>query len=546
MLNVTGMPYLLREVIQVRRVLSILVVCCLLLLSASALAERTFEKYDPPIEIGIGRFATTTMLFPKGDSLEDNIWYREYQNNMGVNIKHEWIAPQNEYTNRLNIVIASGDLPDIVVECTLSQLRTIVDAGLATDLTEVFETYATDRTKELMYGDGGYAMQSASVDGKLYALPYVNSVCYDPSLLWMRQDWLDNLGLEAPKTLEDVIAVAQAFIEQDPDGNGQDDTGGLAFSNMLFDGTTSLTGFFNAYHAYPQTWIEQEDGTLIYGSLLPEMKNALERLAKMYQDGLIDREFGVKDTAKVVEEVTGGKYGITFGRNWVVYGFGAGLSGQPEMKWTPVAAPSSDDQTTMASVGSSCVNYYVVSNDCPYPEAAVEMMNLYSDLVYGDRRDEGEYITVWEDGNSIGTSNYAVVRTSTPDGATIPALKLLIEAVDKRDKSLLAECITETDKYDPCVAYMDEGNNDYFMQYHQVEAFRVLVNEYGMERLIPTAFGGSTDTMSAKMGILNEYEKEMFTKIIMGEEPIEAFETFIDGWLRMGGDAITEEVNALS
>ena len=173
------------------------------------------------------------------------------------------------------------------------------------------------------------------------------------------------------------------------------------------------------------------------------------------------------------------------------------------------------------------------------------MMNLYTELVYGDRRSEGDYITVWEDGQSIGTSSQAVVRTGTPDGATLPALQLLMAAIDARDESLLADCVTETDKYAPAVAYLDEGNNDYYMQYHQSEAFRVLVNEYGMDRLLPTAFGGSTATMSAKMGILENYEVEMFTKIIMDEEPLDSFETFVEDWLRMGGSQITQEVNEI-
>jgi putative aldouronate transport system substrate-binding protein len=90
---------------------------------------------------------------------------------------------------------------------------------------------------------------------------------------------------------------------------------------------------------------------------------------------------------------------------------------------------------------------------------------------------------------------------------------------------------------------MDSGNNDYYMQYHQVKAFQVLVNEYPLDRLVRTAFGGVTETMSAKMGILSNYLTEMFTKIIMGEEPLDAFDTAINEWYRMGGDIITQEVN---
>lgn len=45
--------------------------------------------------------------------------------------------------------------------------------------------------------------------------------------MWIRQDWLDNLGLEVPRTWDELAAVAEAFVTQDPDGNGEDDTIGI-------------------------------------------------------------------------------------------------------------------------------------------------------------------------------------------------------------------------------------------------------------------------------------------------------------------------------
>ena len=90
---------------------------------------------------------------------------------------------------------------------------------------------------------------------------------------------------------------------------------------------------------------------------------------------------------------------------------------------------------------------------------------------------------------------------------------------------------------------MDNGNTDFYMQYHQVKAFQVLVNEYGVDRLVRTAFGGTTETMSAKMGVLSNFLTDTFTQIIMGEEPVDAFDAAVEEWYRMGGDQITKEVN---
>ncbi len=526
-----------------KRTLSIAVALCLVLcIGCTAAAETAGSKFDPPVTITVGRSIMSTWTYPEGDDLQNNIWYRAYRDELGVNIKHAWTVLSADYSNKVNIVIASNDIPDLF-QVSASQLQTLVEAEMLCDLTQVFDEYASDLTKSLMYGDGGLAIGSATFDGKLYALPYVTANFYEPSLLWVRQDWLDNLGLAVPTTIEEVLAVAKAFKENDPDMNGKNDTGGIAFSNYLFDGITSLIGFFNGYHAYPNTWVTQEDGTVVFGSTLPEMKNALARLAQAYQDGLIDKEFAVKDASKVSEEIIGGKYGISYGQNWNIYQYGLGLTADRDMMWTPVAAPSSDDTQSKASVAFSTGAYYVVSSECKHPEAIIQMLNMQTEIVFGDRRDEPDFIAVWQDGTTIQQNHLAVVGTSTPDSLTEYALRQLVEAVITRNPDLLKDCVTETDKYQPCVEYMDNGNTDYYMQYHQVKAFNVLVDEYPLDRLVRTAFGGVTETMASKGGILSNYLTEVFTKIIMGEEPLDAFDTCVSEWYRMGGDQITKEVN---
>lgn len=524
-----------------KRLCSALLCGCLLVACAPALGD-TLPKYEPAIEISVGRSIQSTWTYPTGDDLENNIWYREYKNNLGINITHEWTVLSADYNNKCNVVIASGSIPDLF-QVSASQLQMLVEAEMLCDLTEVYDQYASDLTKSLLSGDGGLALGSASFDGKLYALPYVTANFYEPSLLWVRQDWLDNLNLEVPETIEDVLAVARAFKEDDPNQDGLNNTGGLAFSNYLFDGITSLTGFFNGYHAYPSIWVLQEDGAARYGNVLPEMKNALARLAQAYQDGLIDKEFAVKDSAKVSEEIYGGKYGLSYGQNWNVYQYGIGLDADPDMVWTPVAAPSADDVQSKASAGFSTGAYYVVSKECKHPEAIITMLNTQTEIVYGDRRNEPDFISVWENGTTIQQNHLAVVGTSTPDSLTIYALEKLVEAVVNRDPTLLEGCVTETDKYQPCVDYMDDGNTDYYMQYHQVKAFLVLVNEYSLDRLVRSAFGGTTETMSSKMGILGGNLTKAFTKIIMGEEPVDSFDDAVEEWYRLGGDQITKEVN---
>ena len=510
----------------------------MLLCSVSALAEAS------PAVINVGRSVDPNQGYVNGDTIDDNLWYREYLTRLNIDVENEWTVMTSEYNTRLNLAIASGDIPDVIMLNNQTQLRTLVEAGMVADITDAYEEYASENTKAFMSGDGGNALDICTYDGRLYALPYMNATVYNVSLLWIRQDWLDNLGLQAPENMEDVIEIARAFTHDDPDGNGADDTYGLAFSDVLFDGTTSLVGLFNGYHAYPDHWITLDDGSIAYGGVQPEAKEALAALAEMYQEGLIDPDFAVKDTTKVSEEIQGRKFGMFFGRNWS--GYNVGTTEDAWQGWTILPVPSIDDAETTYGVYNSSIGYYVISSECEHPEALVQMMNMYVDIVYGDQTTGNDFITAYtEEGERVGQSSLAIVQTLLPNHQTAHALEQLVSAVESRDAALLEGCLTETDKFEPSVAYLDEKDMTYFGQYYQYAAFKVTVEEVGIDRLMETAFSGTTATMDEKWSILDDYMREMYTKIIMGEESIDAFDTFVAEWNQMGGAEITEEVNAV-
>ena len=67
-------------------------------------------------------------------------------------------------------------------------------------------------------------MEAAKRNDVLYGIPSGNAERIPSQFLWIRKDWLDKLGLDVPKTLDDVVEVARAFKNDDPDGNGVDDT----------------------------------------------------------------------------------------------------------------------------------------------------------------------------------------------------------------------------------------------------------------------------------------------------------------------------------
>ena len=69
---------------------------------------------------------------------------------MGINLNYKWVVTGREqYESKMNIAIASNDLPDIM-QVTPEQLRQLADAGQLADLTPAFENYASDDLKQVM------------------------------------------------------------------------------------------------------------------------------------------------------------------------------------------------------------------------------------------------------------------------------------------------------------------------------------------------------------------------------------------------------------
>ena len=100
-------------------------------------------------------------------------------------------------------------------------------------------------------------------------------------------DWM------SPSTIEDMEKIMKAFIEEDPDGDGQDDTIGMVVLSEVYGGypnnTFGIDNVFTAFGAYPGVWIDK-DGKAVYGSVQEEMKEPLQLLNRWYNEGLIDKE----------------------------------------------------------------------------------------------------------------------------------------------------------------------------------------------------------------------------------------------------------------
>lgn len=143
-----------------------------------------------------------------------------------IDLKGFYVDPTN-YQQNLNVKFAGGEMPDVLVVGSPADLATYIEGGIIAELPiETIREKAPNFAKCADEHDDGSLWSTMIYKGKNYGIPNPMSVV--PMAMFWNQEWLDNLGLEVPETLEEYEEVLTAFVEQDPDGNGKKDTAGMA------------------------------------------------------------------------------------------------------------------------------------------------------------------------------------------------------------------------------------------------------------------------------------------------------------------------------
>ncbi|WP_223829327.1 extracellular solute-binding protein [Paenibacillus arenilitoris] len=496
-------------------------------------------KYDPPITLRTTLTDKAKDSLDAGDTLENNVWTRGYERELGIKVTYDWIVEGSNAGEKMNLTLASGDLPDILA-VNQAQYKQLLEAGQLADLTEVYEQHASDLVKQF-YAMGADGLQPTKQDGKLYGLTYYSG-SYDTSpMLWIRTDWMKQLNLDPPQTMDDVIAIAKAFTEQDPDRNGENDTYGLALNKGLTSGgDINPTGFMNGYHAYPGVWLEDESGALAYGSIQPEMRTALAKLRELYAGGYIDPEFGTKDLSKSAETVMAGRIGLFFGYMTSPFAVSGMMKDGSEADWLPYPIPSADDKPALVQNNIDYGEIFAVRKDYEHPEALIQLMNFQVEKSYGESSKSEAAASYF------GKEGFAPVRLLQPN-KNIGIYNHVVDALEVNDPSGLN--IEETSYYDGIQSYRGGDRSAWwFERIFGPDSSQSIIQHYIDNDLIKLNefVHPSTDTMTAKGATLGKLELETFVKIIYGQDPIEAFDQFVKNWKALGGDQMTKEVNQIA
>lgn len=484
-----------------------------------------------------------------GETLEQNRFSDLYKRLYNVEYTYNWQSLQSDYESKLNLDITAGEIPDIFVVESQTDLISLAEQGLIWDMTDWIDNDTVELLREDCWNaDGGLALKMGSYEGRNYGLPIPVSSTDDVLYLWLRADWLEKLGLEVPKTLDELEQVMEAFVTQDPDGNGEDDTWGINVAGNLPEYTTR--GVMNAYGAYPYFWIEKENGEVVYGTNQEETKEAIKRVAQWYEKGYINPESITQDLYTAYEDVIREKCGILYAPAWLGNNLTSMFIENPDAKWGCYHLPSLNEGEAVKCVIAPNVNrgFVVVNSEFEHPEIALKMMATSYFLLAGDN-----YGRWWNQCNGehgeIGTNTtWYLNPIRFPESATsnVDTYNNLLEfkeagydeSVLKGQAASLWSLLQKTgEEYDYADHMMWDPDNE-------TASCAVLKDVFESGNTFYSAFNGpANELMQQNWSALMDAAQQLFNQSIYGQDADAAFEQWLATWDSLGGEEITAYAN---
>ena len=220
-----------------------------------------------------------------------------------TNIEVDWtMAPENEALTKANLLMASGDYPDIMTNVWFTTSQQIVygEQGMLTPLEDMIDDYAPNLKR--MYAMFPQVEAQSILNGHIYGItqPQVCYHCWVHYKMWINKAWMDTLGLDMPTTTEEFREVLMAFKTQDPNGNGKADE--IPFMGVARGGWDAYTTVFlmNAF-IYNRSAGEMlslpimTDGRVDVSYDKDEWREGLKYMYELQKDGLLSPDSFVID-----------------------------------------------------------------------------------------------------------------------------------------------------------------------------------------------------------------------------------------------------------
>lgn len=428
--------------------------------------------------------------------------FKKIQSVTNTELKLNWV-PSATYSDKLSATVASGELPSVIT--VLNQkvpfIVNSVRSGMFWELGPYLKDYKNlSRMNPI-------ALNAISIDGKVYGIYRERDLARDG--ITLRKDWLDNLGLKVPKTIDEFYNVLKAFTNNDPDKNGKNDTVGLVEQQVPAGWRDML-----AWHGGPADW-ELKDGKMSPAHLSPAYLETMKFYKKLYDEKLINLDFAVvKDGRQVMNKGTAGA--------WVANLNDAnGIEEQakkvdPKAKVTIIGALEGP-KGLRSIAGTGSYGIFMIPKTSVKTETELKAILNYFDKL--SDKDMQNMLYNGIEGRQYTVENGEYKKTADP--------KLLVE-YGMGDSSQLAVLRDQVTTFGPELVHQ----RDNVWKENAKIAIENPVNAF------------ISDTASEKGKELDKLIEDARTKFIMGALDENGWNKVVEQWKQNGGSKVIEEYTA--
>ncbi|GIO84229.1 sugar ABC transporter permease [Paenibacillus faecis] len=456
-------------------------------------------------------------------SLDDIPMVKEWQRRTNVDFQfiHPVSTSNSDVMQQFNVMLASNELPDVMqLQWTGIQggAAKMYNDGTIMKLNDLIEAHAPN-LKKIIDEYPSIAKQLMADNGDIYVFPDLKVGEYGKyktfAGLMIRQDWLDELGLPQPETVDEWETVLRTIKEK---------KGIIPFTankNRLF-GTKDSSDFLGAYGLGQSFYVD--NGKVKYGPMEPRFKDYLVRMQSWYKEGLIDPDYATNDSKLMDSRVSSGQAAAFFG--YIGSSMGTYV---PALQQADPAARLAAVQFPVLNKGEKPLFVpaqweftgigAVLSATNKHPEETIKALDyLFSPegSMLKNFGIEGETYTL-ENGQPI----YTDLILNNPDNLSVS------QAMAKYFIANYSFIGPADDRY----------NDQYYTIPEQKEAIKRYAeyadNAYRVMMPPVSLTTEEADEFGSIMNDIETYRSEFVTKIIMGSEPVASFDTMVAQFEKM-------------
>ena len=485
--------------------------------SAGTEAKKT-EAADgkPTITFMATSFHGTDLKNDKSDEV-----IKRYEDYTGIHVDWKWES-NDTYTEKLGLTLMDKDNMPMVLTASGNLTANIVDAAKKGAFWDLAPFLADAESYPNLSKANPDVLKALTVDGKVIAIYRAREIGrYGFSY---RTDWAEAVGItEAPKTVEDVYNMMYKFTYEDPDGNGKDDTYGLELTKY-----TGPLDIIQTWFGTGNEWVEQ-DGKLVPVHQTAEFKEALQWMRKMYEDGLVRKDWATVDSGTFGDSCKKGEAGCFIDvmdgakRVWQYYKMNDVKSVTDPSQLASMNLVGPINNKTLATSGFN--GFYMITKAGAKTEEDVKNCLHFLDkmcddemLALADYGLEGVTYDLNEAGNVV-KRNELEPQQSPSAGLNqslcyIPNLAAITPALEKDELALAQDAAYALNKtvavFNPALGYL------------------------------------ANSEVNAEVGTdIEQIIDDARTQYICGQIDDAGFEAAAKQWLDRGGDRLVEELNKL-